>query len=319
MSEIARLRWYRNRTWEKMRKFKDTKPELATKQILDLLNVKYERNFSVGSGFTVDFYIPKYNILLDIDGEYWYGRFNHEHKQVDYVVSKDDRKNKYINSLSQYKYYRLWELTTFSKEALLTIISRLLDKNVPVVDFNLKSLIFKEVSFEDSKMFIEKFHYSGHIGPAIKTFGALYNNEIIGIGVFKYPTYNTNIGRVELSRFCIHPAYQKKNAASFILSRFVNMVDAKEIITYADTTQCHNGTIYKASNFKKDSITENSYYYVDEYNSKYHKKVIYNHARCMKMSENDYVEKTGLRKVIEKPKIKFIFHKNKIELIGGIK
>jgi len=311
MRIIAREKWYKYRMWEKMKKFKETKPENAVAEILLLFNIKFLKNYLIGEGFSVDFYCPDLNLLLDVDGEYWHGRFKHlqDHKQIVYAIEKDRRKNEFIQNNTTYKYVRLWEQYTLSRESLITILGRIINKRLNIIDFSFTDLIFKEISKTDANNFIEKYHYIMRLGPFYKAFGAIFNETLITVCVFKYPTYATNHGCLELSRFCIHPLYQKKNLASFCLSRIIKMIDVNEIITYADQTQDHDGTIYHASNFEKIGYTSSSYYYIDEYNAKYHKKVIYNHAIKMKMTEDEYVKETGLIKIVEKPKIKFRYIK----------
>lgn len=307
MSCIARKKWYENRMWEKMKKFKETKPENAVADILSLMKIRFSRNFRINE-FSVDFYCPDHNLMLDIDGEYWHGRFDNHHKQVAYVKEKDMKKNNYMKSRPE-RYIRLWEQYTLSRESLTTILGRIFNVSIDRIDFNFKELDIKNINQSEAKNFVEKYHYTMTLGPFCKGFGVFLGDILILICVFKYPTYNTNNGSLELSRFCVHPVYQKPNLASFCLSRILKELDANEIITYADQTQGHTGTLYKAANFEEVGQTSPSYYYIDEYNSKYHKKVIYNHATKMKMTEKEYVEKVGLRKVPEQPKIKFRFTK----------
>ena len=307
MRIIAREKWYKYRMWEKMKKFKETKPENMVAEILSLLGVKFSRNYSIGKGFSVDFYCPDHKIMLDVDGEYWHGRFVYQHKQVAYVKQKDQRKNSYVKEHMSEQYIRLWEQYTLSREALVSILSRVFKRSVTIIDFSFKDLSFREINSQETRNFVEKYHYAMRLGPFIKGVGVFLQQNMIAVCAFKYPTYATNHGCLELSRFCIHPSYQIKNLASFCLSRVLRIIDANEIITYADTTQGHDGTIYRAANFKEIGRTSQSYYYVDEYNAKYHKKVIYNHAIRMKMTEAEYVEKTNLKRITEQPKIKFLY------------
>ena len=52
-------------------KSQDTKPELQTKYILDLMGVRYSKQFPL-SGYYYDFILPDYRILLEINGSYWH-------------------------------------------------------------------------------------------------------------------------------------------------------------------------------------------------------------------------------------------------------
>lgn len=50
---------------------KDTKPEKLFALILDILNIEYEKQKPVKK-YKCDFYIPKYNLIVEIDGDYWH-------------------------------------------------------------------------------------------------------------------------------------------------------------------------------------------------------------------------------------------------------
>jgi hypothetical protein len=306
--EISRKRWYSLRLWEKLAKFTDTKPEKAVAFILDLYNETYKRNIFVGGGFNVDFLLPNLNYLIDVDGEYWHGRFKQDHKQIIYAIEKDKRKNDFIKANRSERYFRIWEQYTLSRQALCIIIGDILGKRISPIEYQFSDLIFRIVEPEIAADFILNFHYAGKVGPFVLAAGAFHKDILVGLCVFKYPTYNNNLGYLELSRFCIHPKYQIKNAASYMLSRFLKMVpNASKIITFADTTQGHDGTIYRAANFKEDGIVSPSYFYVDELGGRYHKKTIYYHASRMKMTEEEYALAADLKRVPEKEKIRFVY------------
>ena len=50
---------------------KDTKPERVFASLLDLNNISYEKQKSVKK-YKCDFYIPDYNLIVEIDGDYWH-------------------------------------------------------------------------------------------------------------------------------------------------------------------------------------------------------------------------------------------------------
>ena len=62
-------------SWSKRNKLpsssKDTKPERLFALMLDMINIKYEKQKSVKK-YKCDFYIPEYNLIVEIDGDYWH-------------------------------------------------------------------------------------------------------------------------------------------------------------------------------------------------------------------------------------------------------
>ena len=77
-------------------------------------------------------------------------------------------------------------------------------------------------------------------------------------------------GLFELSRLCIHPDTQsdEHNITSWFVSRSIRQLrkdtEVKAIISYADS-DFHNGTIYRACNFKYCGLTDSKkdFYYAD--------------------------------------------------------
>ena len=81
---------------------------------------------------------------------------------------------------------------------------------------------------------------------------------------------NEQEGLFELSRLCIHPDTQsaEHNITSWFVSRAIRQLrkdtEVKAIISYADS-DFHNGTIYRACNFKYCGLTDpkKDFYYAD--------------------------------------------------------
>ncbi len=94
---------------------RNTKPELKLKQILEENNIKYIQQFVIKSSKNkfYDFYLPEYNILIEVDGCYWHckpsiyvnGHINETQK---YVVINDIEKNKLAED-NGYRLIRVWE------------------------------------------------------------------------------------------------------------------------------------------------------------------------------------------------------------------
>jgi len=112
-------------------------------------------------------------------------------------------------------------------------------------------------------------------------------------------------------RFCIKPTHQKRNLASWLISRsyLAGKAFIHTIIAYSDLTFNHHGTIYKALNFELDSVVNPDYWYVGKDGLRLHKKTLYNRARKMKLTEREYADMHALKKIKGLAKLKYIFHK----------
>jgi hypothetical protein len=186
-------------------------------------------------------------------------------------------------------------------------------------EFDLADIIIKPVPIDQYVKFFNSYHYLGAGGRRGYTIGAYLNDQLIAaatIGSITRAEMAKKQGLVpkearELARLCIHPDHHKKNLPTWFLSRVIKRYkyeypDIKLIISFADTTQGHEGTIYKAANWKYDGKTGRSYHYVDSAGTIIHKKTVYGIAKKNKQKEAEYVKLAGLEKVRHLPKKRFL-------------
>ena len=115
-----------------------------------------------------------------------------------------------------------------------------------------------KVTRNDCREFIIDIHYAGRFPSVSWAFG-LYENESL-VGVVTYGTPSSGPLRIgiagkersheviELNRLCL--LNNKKNEASYLVSKSLRMLPRQKIVvSYADTSQGHIGTVYQATNF----------------------------------------------------------------------
>lgn len=66
-----------------------TKIEVAVAEILTLLGEEYIEQKKFGERWRADFYLPKRNLIIEVDGEYWHS--------LPKAVERDKRKNNWFN------------------------------------------------------------------------------------------------------------------------------------------------------------------------------------------------------------------------------
>jgi very-short-patch-repair endonuclease len=91
---------------------KPTKIEIKMMEFLKTEKIKFIQNYKI-KNFLVDFYLPKYNLVIECDGDYW-------HANPDFMVNKeltepqirnidrDKRKNEMLIN-EGIKFFRFWE------------------------------------------------------------------------------------------------------------------------------------------------------------------------------------------------------------------
>lgn len=94
---------------------KNTKIEIEAKRILDSLNIKYFHQHRI-CGILVDFFLPEYQAVVEVDGCYWHFCPECSHGEsfrsnVGFANEIQKRDSRMIEKLNQFSYHvlRLWE------------------------------------------------------------------------------------------------------------------------------------------------------------------------------------------------------------------
>lgn len=121
--------------------------------------------------------------------------------------------------------------------------------------------------------FVMRHHYSGKVVPnSILHFGAFLDGDLHGVLSYGPSIVKDNIiglvegttwdGFLELNRMAFDD-YLPKNSESFCIAKTLRLIkknapQVKRVVSFADGTQCGDGTIYRASNFILTGIKENT-------------------------------------------------------------
>jgi GNAT superfamily N-acetyltransferase len=327
MSEINQAIWRRPGHSKKMREILTRNVSSIQEQLYSILkdlNVQFHREYPnkqcdqpcVIGPYTFDCHIPMDtdpDLLIECQGNYWHS--------LPQVRSRDQSKASYISNNFQgvYELKYIWEHEFNNYNKVNDLIKYWLGiTQIEIEQFNFKDVSIEHTPREDYKLLLSKYHYLTNAGRGGITYGAYLNNELIACCVFSpLPRQNISIANYsadkcrELSRFCIHPKYQKKNFGSWFLSRALSLLSNryKIIVAYADTTFNHSGTIYKAANFTMDNEVTPDYWYTGPDGWVMHKKTLYNQARSLKMKEQEFAESYGYIKIHGHKKLRFIYER----------
>ena len=319
-SDQSRLMWKNESYREKSglaRSAQSGKPssiEIVTSSILDGLSLKYETQKPVGH-YLFDFFLPDHDVYIEVQGEYWHSREG--------VASKDASKFTYLETAKpNSRLLYLFEREFMNPNSIIAKICNFLSNSkieVSMENFEFKSVDIKQISKEDASKILSSYHYAGLGRSAKLIFGAYLGDELAAVCKLSTAVraeVATSMDMkpqeiLEIDRFCIHPKFQKKNFASWFLSRasratFSTFPYIKRLVSFSDTTYGHNGGIYIASNWRKIGIVSSDYCYIGSDGFFIHKKTLYNRAVRMSMKEKEYADFHGYEKSFGREKIKFI-------------
>lgn len=136
-----------------------------------------------------------------------------------------------------------------------------------------KEIKVKVIPAKVANAFVKKHHYSGKVVPNSKLhFGAFLDGKLHGVlsygpSINKKGTINLVEGTgwnefIELNRMAFDdylPKYSESRCIAISIRLIKkNAPHIKWVISFADGTQCGDGTIYRASGFKLVGIAENT-------------------------------------------------------------
>lgn len=114
------------------------------------------------------------------------------------------------------------------------------------------------ISREECEPFVIGIHYAKRWPSISYAFGLIDDGKLVGVVTYGTPPSSTlrrgvagdeNASRIlELNRLCL--LNNKKNESSFLISKSLKMLPKGMIVvSFADTSQGHVGTVYQAANF----------------------------------------------------------------------
>ena len=136
-----------------------------------------------------------------------------------------------------------------------------------------KDIIVKVIPSKAANDFVKKNHYSGKVVPNSKLhFGCFLDGRLHGVMSYGSPFMKTKVlpmvkgtkwnEMLELNRMAFDdylPKYSESRCIAISIKLIKkNAPHIKWILSFADGTQCGDGTIYRASGFKLTSIKENN-------------------------------------------------------------
>lgn len=203
----------------------------------------------------IDVFDPINNVGFEYDGVYWHS--------TNYVEELNKFKYKHLSkteecSKSGIKLYHIFSNEWFNdrtKNIWKSIINNLYGSNNRIFA---RKCITKEITRETSNLFLNENHLQGEDKSSIR-YGLYYNEELVAVMTFCKSRFDKKY-EYELSRYCNKLYINVVGGAGKLLNMFINKVNPKSIVTYANR-RYSNGKLYETLGFKKIGNTAPNYYY----------------------------------------------------------
>lgn len=179
-----------------------------------------------------------------------------------------------------------------------------------LLPIDLQATSIQRATQDEARQFLDKYHYAGYG----RTATVIYKISHIGttVAIVKFaPVVRQGVATsegwdsdetLELDRLCIAPEFQVKNLASRSIALAAKQIrqdvpKIRHLISFADLAQNHTGTVYKAANWQYLGTCATSHKYVDANGRTLNKKLVYNNARKLGLTECEYAESEQLTKI----------------------
>lgn len=174
----------------------------------------------------------------------------------------------------------------YDNDAREKLINSLDVNDLKCDDIDLNKLEVRQMTTKDARGYIALFHYSNMMVDSTKfTFGGFVDDKLIGICCFGMGSSQSqykavipdiqNGEHLELTRlWCLHEA--PRNTESMLISRALKLLPPqyKLILSYADSSHGHGGTIYQATNWYYLGTTKGCNRIVDADGNEMHNRLI---------------------------------------------
>ena len=197
---------------------------------------------------------------------------------------------------------------TNKREIIESMLRNLL--NVYSQRFYARNCKLKEVSYNDSMIFLNENHRQGNSNSSIRL-GLYYNDELVSLMTFsknRVTIGSESDGEYELVRFCSKLNTQVIGGASKLFKHFLDIVKPLSIVSFSDRAHTR-GNLYKVLGFEEVRRSEPGYVWVNEktdiaynrVNTQKHniKKFLKDESIDLSKTETQIMESHGFLKVYD--------------------
>lgn len=216
----------------------------------DLEILKTERNV-LNNKRELDIYIPALKIAIECNGVFWH---------CEAKVNKNYHRNKYLMCLEKdIKLIQIWQDDwTYKQDIVKSRLQSIFNKNFKIMA---RKCQLKEVSFQDSKEFLNNNHLQGFV-PSKINYGLYYQTELVAIMTFANKRIAVgNKYDHEILRFCTKLNTNVLGAANKLFKHYIKIHQPNNILTYANL-EWGSGSFYSKLGFNRLKDTSIGYTYL---------------------------------------------------------
>ena len=293
-----------------------SKGEMYIKEYIEHLDISVEeRKRDIISPYEIDIYLPEKKIGIEFNGLIWHSDKFIVHNNY-HLMKTELCKNKDISLIHIFE-----DEYKFKASVVLNKIKHLIGKSYDLPKIYGRKCVIKTIPYKESYAFLEKYHIQGGINATVY-YGAFYDDNLIGVMTFKRLSNKTN--EWELTRFASDYNYICCGIGGKLFKHFVKEYNPTTVKSFADRRWTINEekNIYIQLGFKFEKYTKPDYHYVIHNGYKRIHKFNLRKKQLLKlygekyhltndMTENEMVNKVGIKKIYDCGLIKYVWEREK--------
>jgi hypothetical protein len=244
--------------------------------LLDEYNVAYvKNNRTVIAPYELDFYIPHYNLAIEVGGAYFHCEVSANKNRLYHYNKWKMCRDKNI-TLLQYFDNDIINNTNIIRSKIL----RLLGKSLPVVGARkLQLTVINDYASESE--FLIRNHLQGPTSKRTLVIAAYYNDVMVGVS-----TWLIKNDIAELIRFATNIDCSYPGLFSRMLKMFISVSKFKgKLISFSDNRHS-NGKLYLTNGFILEHVSAPGYSYTNDFN-KFESRLKYQKHKLQKIFKID--------------------------------
>lgn len=245
---------------------KGTYFENKLKSFFEKHKIKYiYRDRQKLSSLEIDFFLPEYQIGIEINGLYWHSEKNTSNKN--YHLNKTQlAENNHIRLIQVFE-DELYK----TPQIVFTRLKHLLGLT-PYKIFARKCEV-RSISSQQKRTFVEKYHIQGDVNTSFN-YGLFYKNRLVAVMSFnslrRSVGKKTENNKYELVRYCSLSNFSVLGGASKLFCYFIKDKTPLSVLSYADR-RWSNGEVYSKLGFEFKGYTPINYWYTKNYKTRLHR------------------------------------------------
>ena len=179
---------------------------------------------------------------------------------------------------------------------------------------------------EQAKPFVEKHHYTQSLGKASLITGMFQKDILVGVITFGQVSGRllaqsiweggNQSNTFEFLRMCVLD--ECITPRTFFISKSIKILrqqfpQIKCLVSFADQTEGHIGTVYQAASWLYCGQTGRKYHYIKD-GQRVNKRVVWDLSKKEGLKEKECADKHGYKKIPELPKFRYVFPLKPIKL-----